>query len=101
MSTPQQIQLPPQMIQQLLRGPTSPQKPPDVVEVLSHGMKMRLALNLDSVEQVIEYENTCGLLLKGSSAYLEIDMGYDEFLLAAKIQPRQLHVEHNQPGAPS
>ena len=95
MSTPQQIQLPPQMIQQLLRGPTSPQKPPDVVEILSHGLRM--ALNLDSVERVFEHDDgTCGLLLKGVASFIEIDQSYDSFLLAAKIQPRQLHVEHNQ-----
>jgi len=95
MSTPQQIQLPPQMIQQLLRGPTSSQTPPDAVEILSRGTRM--AFNIDALERVIEYDDgTCGILLKGCSAMIQVDQDYDSLLLAAKITPRQLHAGHNQ-----
>jgi len=91
MSKPQQIQVPPQMLQQLLRGPTPAQKPPDVVEVMSHGE--RFCFNMDAVEVVLEDGAGCKLKLKGDQHWAPVSMKYDEFLYAAKIQPRQLYAE--------
>ena len=90
----EKIQVPQHMLQQLLRGPTPAQKPPDVVEVIS-GRGGRLCFNLDAVEGVKEDTSgmACYLKLKGLEELIPIDMTYDKFLLAAKIHPRQLHAE--------
>ena len=89
-----EIQVPQHMVQQLLRGPTPAQKAPDVVEVFSNGT--RFCFNMDAVERVIEHEDdTCGLVLKGYASVMQVDMKYDEFLYAAKIQPRQLYAQTN------
>jgi len=90
---PKEIQIPPQMMQQLLRGPTAPQKPPDVVEVMSGGE--RITFNMDAVESVREesHDLNCYVKLKFCEKPILVDMIYDEFLFAAKVQPRQLHVK--------
>ncbi len=81
------------MVQQLLRGNLPAQKPPDVVEVMSNGL--RVTFNMDSVERVLELEKgTCAIQLQDYSATLPIDMSYDSFLLAAKVQPRVCREHH-------
>ena len=93
MNPPQQIQLPPQLLQQLLRGPTPEKQPPDVVEVMSNAQ--RICFNMDAVESVREdcEKLVCYVKLKFCEEPIKVDMVYDEFLFAGKVQPRQLHVK--------
>jgi hypothetical protein len=89
----EKIQIPQHMVQQLLRGPTPAKQAPDVVEVMSSGA--RITFNMDAVESVVEdYEKLiCYVKLKFCEEPIKVDMVYDEFLFAAKVQPRQLHVK--------
>jgi len=51
---------------------------------------------MDAVERVQEDEldgGYCLVKLKGEETFVSVLMKYDEFLYAAKIQPRQLHAE--------
>ncbi len=90
---PKEIQIPPAMMQQLLRGNVPQKQPPDVVEVMSGGE--RITFNMDAVESVREESNdlNCYVKLKFCEEPILVDMVYDEFLFAAKVQPRQLHVK--------
>ena len=82
------------MVQQLLRGPTPPQKPPDVVEIIC-GDGKRMCFNMDAVERVVEdtQEGHCLVKLKGEESNVSVKMTYDEFLYATKIHPRQLYAQ--------
>ena len=96
-----QLQIPQQMVQQLLRGPMPAQQPPDVVEVECEDdarVGFRVCFNMDAVEKVMEGEDdstTCSLKLKGDDHWFTVRMTYDEFLHAAKVQPRQLYAQAN------
>ena len=99
----EKIQIPQHMLQQLLRGPTPAQKPPEVVEVkilTEYGESGRLAFNIDSIEKV--YETTsgpqidhehCVATLKGDKEVFVIDMPYEKFLQAIDVKPRRLWEE--------
>ncbi len=90
---PKEIQIPPQMMQQLIRGNVPQKQAPDVVEVMSNAQ--RVTFNMDAVESVAEDSEklTCYVKLKFCEEPIPVDMVYDEFLFAAKVQPRQLHVK--------
>jgi len=88
MSEPQ-FQIPPQLLQAMTQQRPQ-QRQAEVVEILSNGM--RLVFALDGLERVYEHDDgTCSIQLRGGAGQIQCDLSMDDFLTAAKVQPRQLY----------
>lgn len=89
----QRLQIPAQMLQNLMRGPMQPDRPPDVVEVMTENQ--RLTFNADAVEKVRDRfdddEPGCAIKLKGDTCWINITTPYDDFLKALSCEPRKLY----------
>lgn len=96
---PQKIQIPNQLLQQMLGGQRA-ERPPNVVEVLC-GNGNRSCFNMDDVERIDE-DNTqddhCLIKLRGEEGQLSVQMTYDDFLLKANVQPKQLYIAETDTG---
>jgi hypothetical protein len=90
MTQPQRLEIPPHLVQQLLRGPQPARKPPEAVEIITCGQRM--CFNVDAVEKVLEEGEQCSIYLKGDDSWIQVDdMSYDEFLRKINVTPRQLY----------
>jgi hypothetical protein len=94
---PQQLHIPGAVLQQILGQKA--EKPADVVEVIC-GNGCRSSFNMDDVERIDEEgEATCLIKLRGEEDQLAVAMAYDEFLLRANVQPKQLHRPESDTGS--
>ena len=86
---PENFQIPPQLLQAAMQQRPQ-QRQAEVVEVLSGGT--RLVFALDGLERACELDaDRCWIQLRGGSERIDVDMSLDDFLTAAKVQPRQLY----------